>query len=104
MYIHAYTNITTSQGAAAIQAAEVTVLKDQISALTEQVAALTAKQTRPSGSVMCYQCRQPDHVQRYCLLARKRYVCGQPGHLARECYSGNTNGVPSRGREYPKKQ
>ena len=86
---------------AAIETAEVTVLKDQILALTEQVAAPTAKQT---GNVACYRCRQPGHVQRYCPLARKCYVCGQPGHLARECYLGNTYGVPSRGRGYPKKQ
>ena len=92
------------EGVAAIETAEVTVLKDQISVLTEQVAALNAKQTRPPGNVVCYRCRQTGHVQRYCPLARKCYVCGQPGHLARECYSGNANGVPSRGRGYPKKQ
>ena len=43
------------EGAAVIQTAEVTVLKDQISALTEQVAALIAKQTRPPGNVVCYR-------------------------------------------------
>jgi len=42
------------EGVAAIETAEVTVLKDQISALTEQVAVLTAKQTRPPGNVVCY--------------------------------------------------
>ena len=41
------------EGAAAIQTAEVTVLKDQISALTEQVAPLTAKLTRPSRNSVC---------------------------------------------------
>ena len=90
---------------AAVQTAEVTALKDQISELTEQVAALTAKQNRQPGNVVCYRCHQTGHVQRYCPLARRRcYVCGQPGHLARECQSGNGSGVPSRGRGYPKKQ
>ena len=51
--------------------------------------------------MVCYRCRQPGHVQRYCPAARRCYICGQPGHLAKECYSGNDSGVPQRGRRYP---
>ena len=89
---------------AAVQSTEVAALKDQISVLTEQVAALTTKRNRQPGNVVCYRCRQPGHVQRYCPTVRRCYVCGQPGHLAKECYSGNDIGVPQRGRGYPKKQ
>ena len=88
----------------AVQSTEVAALKDQISVLTEQVAALTTKRNRQPGNVVCYRCRQPGHVQRYCPTVRRCYVCGQPGHLAKECYSGNDIGVPQRGRGYPKKQ
>lgn len=87
---------------AAIQTTEVTTLKDQISMLTEQVAALTTKQNRQPGNVVCYRCRQPGHVQRYCPAVRKRYVYGQPGHLAKDCYSGNDTGLPQRGRNTPR--
>ena len=88
---------------AAVQSSEVAALKDQISVLTEQVAALTTKRNRQPGNMVCYRCRQPGHVQRYCPAARRCYICGQPGHLAKECYSGNDSGVPQRGRGYPKK-
>ena len=39
---------------AAVQTAEVATLKDQISMLTEQVAALTTKRNRQPGNVVCY--------------------------------------------------
>ena len=90
--------------AAHIYSSKVAALKDQISVLAEQVAALTTKQNRQPGNMVYYRCWQPDHVQRYCPIARKCYICGQPGHLAKESYLGNDSGVPQRGRGYPKKQ
>ena len=58
------------EGTAVIQTAELTVLKDQIFMLTEQVEALTAKQNTQPRNVMCYWCRQPGHMQRYCPLTK----------------------------------
>lgn len=89
---------------AAVQSSEVAALKDQISVLTEQVAALTTKQDRQPRNMVCFRCQQPGHVQRYCPAARRCYICGQCGHLAKECYSGNNSRVLQRGRGYPKKQ
>ena len=89
---------------AAVQTTKVAALIDQISMLTEQVAALTTKWNRQPGNVVYYRCCQPGHVQRYYPTVRKCYVCGQPGHLAEDYYSGNDNKVPQRGRVYPKKQ
>ena len=59
---------------AAVQTIEVAALKDQISMLTKEVAALTTKRNRQSRNVVCYRCRQPGHVQRYCSTVRKCYV------------------------------
>ena len=39
-------------------------LKEQISLLTEQVAALSVKTPRRPASVVCYRCQQPGHIQR----------------------------------------
>ena len=88
----------------AVQTTEVEVLKEQISLLTEQVAALTTRQTRQQGNVTCYRCHQPGHLQWNCPLTRKCYLCGRPGHLAKECCSGNGKGVPQMGWGHPKKQ
>ena len=45
------------------QTAKVQELKEQISHITEQVAALSVKTPRRSASVVCYRCQQPGHIQ-----------------------------------------
>ena len=86
---------------------EVEVLQKQLTALTEQVAALTMQQgeNRPTQRV-CYRCRRPGHIQRNCptlTQAPTCYACGRKGHIAHNC-SGNNRGVSMKGRAFPQKQ
>ena len=78
---------------------EVQQLQEQITELTQQVAALTThKQV-----VRCFSCNKEGHVRRDCPFQRqfKRdrrycYNCGRQGHLERNCRQqpqGNDNGA-----------
>ena len=90
------------ENTAAVQTTEVEVLKEQILLRTEQVAALTTRQSRQQGNVTYYRCHQPGHLQRNCPLTRKCYLSGRPGHLAKECCSGNGKGVLQMGWGTPR--
>ena len=81
--------IEEPQTTAAVQSNEMQGLRDQISSLTEQVAALSVRCTNRPASVVCYGCQQSGHIQRNCPLAKRCYLCGQIGHVARDCYLGN---------------
>ena len=74
----------------------VEALKEQFTALTEQVGALTTTQRScQPASLLCFRCNQPRHMQRNCPnKSRHCYVCGRNGHIASECRSGNGGGVP----------
>ncbi len=90
------------------EASEVRQLKDKISELTEQVAALAsmrAKQEQQRSFPRCFSCNRLGHTQRYCPSRRRCFACGQTGHLARDCQrSGNANGSPVQGRRRPSPQ
>ena len=60
--------IEEPQKIAAIQTNEFQDLKEQITLLTEQVAALSAKPSRQPAAVVCYKCQRPGHLQRNCPL------------------------------------
>ena len=90
-------------------ASEMDELKQQISRLSEQVAALTVQRPGAKGSTqpVCYSCRQPGHLQRNCPSLRRAptcYTCGRRGHLARNCRQGNGSGAPEMGRGRPQRQ
>ena len=72
--------IEEPQRTAATQSTEVKELKEQISVLNEQVAAITTRST-----IVCYRCHQQGHTQRDWPLAKKCYLCGRSGHFARDC-------------------
>ena len=94
--------IEEPQKTAAVQTSEVLELREQESALTEQVAALSARLSKQTAAVVCYKCQQPGHLQRNCPLARRCYLCGQPGHIARDFHQGNYQGMSQRGQGHPK--
>ena len=94
--------IEEPQTTAAVQSNEMQELRDQISSLTEQVAALSVRRTKQPASVVCYGCQQSGHIQRNCPLAKRCYLCGQIGHVARDCYSGNDRGMSQRGQGHPR--
>lgn len=93
--------IEEPQKIAAVQTSEVQELRKQVSTLTEQVAALSARRSKRPAGVVCYKCQQPGHLLRNCPLTRRCYLCGQPGHIARDCRPGNYQGMSQRGRGHP---
>ena len=70
---------------------EVEAPRKQITALTEQVAALVTRRpaTRPNRPQLCYCYHQPGHLQRQCARSRGCFVCCRPGHIAKDCQLGN---------------
>ena len=95
--------IEEPQRTAATQITEIAELKEQISVLTEQVAAMSMRRRQPA-TMICYRCQRPGHTERDCPLAKKCYSCGRSGHLARDCWLGNYRGVPQKGQRHPKNQ
>ena len=77
-------------------------LRDQVTALTEQVATLFVQKR----IIRCYECNQEGHTLRDCPNRRqfrgdrrRCFNCGRPGHFEREChfppqrgYQGNSLG------------
>ena len=82
---------------------EVSQLKEQITGLTEQVAALTM-QKKEGVPRRCFNCNQVGHFQRNCPNRRRDrrcFECGRLGHTARQCWQGNERGMSVRGNRYP---
>lgn len=100
--------ITDQEQTAAVQVqrAEVQQLQDKITALTQQVAALTTRPQRPR-MVRCFECNQVGHLRRNCPNNRQQwdrrrcFICDRPGHVARECRQGNDYGASGQGNRRP---
>ena len=85
---------------------EVDDLKTQITELTEQVAALTARQ-KNGGPKRCFYCNKLGHTQRSCPerpTSQRCYICNRQGHFARQCWQGNGRGMSARGSRHPRYQ
>ena len=89
--------IDEPQRAAAIQMTEIKELKEQISVLTEQMAALSIRHRQPA-TVVCYRCQRPGHTQRDCPVAKKCYSCGSSGETVSQEMA---EGCLRRGRDTP---
>lgn len=70
-------------------------LRQQMAALTDQVAALAT--TKQQHTIRCFNCQQMGHVQRNCPNQRSCYRCGRKGHQARDCHQGNERGASRMG-------
>ena len=82
---------------------EVDQLKTQITQLTEQVAALTVKQS----SNKRFYCNQLGHTQHSFptrFINQRCYRCNRPGHYVRDCWQGNDQGISARGHRHPSHQ
>ena len=85
---------------------EVDDLKTKITELTEQVAALTARQ-KNGGPKRCFYCNKLGHTQWSCPerpTSQRCYICNRPGHFARQCWQGNGRGMSARGSRHPRYQ
>ena len=82
---------------------ELSVLRDQMALLTDQLAALRVIQTPRKPAIRCFYCNQPGHIQRQCPVyqfqTRSSCRCfnwGKMGHVERDCWQsnqGNSNGT-----------
>ena len=84
---------------------EVMQLMTQVAELTEQVAALAARQ-----APCCFSCNGRGHLQQNCpnqrsyqpIANRRCFRCGRMGHLQRDCrMQGNDEGTPRAGHRRP---
>ena len=94
---------------------EFEVLREQITTLTEQVAALSAPSQRERQPIHCFVCRRTGHVQKDCPIRcpasvggqrelRRCYKCKRIGHIARQCWQGNDQGASAQGSGRPSNQ
>ena len=94
------------------QTNELSVLREQMALLTDQVAALRVNQTPRKPVIRCFYCNQPGHIQRQCLVyqsqtrpPRRCFNCGKIGHIERDCWQinqGNFNGMSGQAARRPR--
>ena len=91
-------------------ASEFHQLQQQLTTLTEQVAALSVAQPSVSPGTLrkrCFLCNRVGHLQYSCPNQQPRYdshccfICNESGHLWRVCLQGNRQGAPAMGSSCP---
>ena len=86
-------------------------LQQQLSDLSEQVAALSLHQPgKPQRVRRCFLCNKVGHLQYACPTQKQRqdvrrcFICNQPGHGWRNCQQGNGKGAAAWGSSRPSQQ
>ena len=109
--IHIDNGLSAQTAALLEQTNGLSVLRDQMALLTDQVAALRVNQTPHKPAIRCFYCNQPGHIQRQCpayqfqtCSSRRCFNCGKIGNVERDYWKTsqrNSDGMSGQAARHP---